>query len=617
MALLGDVAAFGGGALGIKIVIGAVDEFSKVIKSAEKGFAGLSKELANFGKKAGIAIAGFTALSVKKFAEEEIEIKRLNFLFGDLADSVISNSELMARSSALSSDEIKRGFLDTALSFETLGIGFSEQSKIIQGALDLSAASGQDFNQVLDIIVNTLNGRVSPAAKALGINVDAGALEGLEGVEKLDFMLKALKITFQEVHGAAKAEVGSVKDILSELEKQVNDVSKAFGEGFVDGLKEASGAANDLTESELFDTETWETLGDALGAVTVAIIKFIEAVVKGIKYATIMTRGSFELSKSLITGKPLTEAWGESMNFAGKSLGFVGTEQSRYNDFLDEYKTKSMQSLEATKKFDNEFENRLKLVKDEKAAKALEEQAKEMAKIAKASEKEKIEIKELNDKIVIAAKKLQELTAAGKQGTSAFLSAQNTFQNLNEELARYNDNSLKAVDATKSIALSLVNQVQPAIQGASTNMQTLNNQIQEMQRITGAGLSVKQVSLAQALNLPPTTFAGMSAQQIETARVEQARASSQAAFGGGVTTGGRLSQGGRLKLRDFISRPGMPAQSFSPTDTIIGVKDPAKLGGGTVININVEGSLTSMEDLTNRVDRILADRLRNKVSVGI
>jgi len=38
---------------------------------------------------------------------------------------------------------------------------------------------------------------------------------------------------------------------------------------------------------------------------------------------------------------------------------------------------------------------------------------------------------------------------------------------------------------------------------------------------------------------------------------------------------------------DFISRPGMGAQSFSPQDTIIGVKNPGSLGG-TNININIE-----------------------------
>jgi len=42
---------------------------------------------------------------------------------------------------------------------------------------------------------------------------------------------------------------------------------------------------------------------------------------------------------------------------------------------------------------------------------------------------------------------------------------------------------------------------------------------------------------------------------------------------------------------DFISRPGQPAASFSPQDTIIGVKDTSKLGGGVTINeININGA---------------------------
>ncbi|MCK5266807.1 MAG: phage tail tape measure protein [Spirochaetes bacterium] len=40
------------------------------------------------------------------------------------------------------------------------------------------------------------------------------------------------------------------------------------------------------------------------------------------------------------------------------------------------------------------------------------------------------------------------------------------------------------------------------------------------------------------------------------------------------------------RFNDFISRPGSAPVSFSPDDTIIGVKNPEKLGGGVTININ-------------------------------
>jgi uncharacterized phage infection (PIP) family protein YhgE len=42
---------------------------------------------------------------------------------------------------------------------------------------------------------------------------------------------------------------------------------------------------------------------------------------------------------------------------------------------------------------------------------------------------------------------------------------------------------------------------------------------------------------------------------------------------------------------DFISRPGQPVQSFSPSDTIVGMKDISNMGGqGITVNISVNGS---------------------------
>ncbi len=66
--------------------------------------------------------------------------------------------------------------------------------------------------------------------------------------------------------------------------------------------------------------------------------------------------------------------------------------------------------------------------------------------------------------------------------------------------------------------------------------------------------------------------------------------------GGGIPEGYRRIPGGGLEtiaerdarmsdqMSDFISRPGMGAQSFSPDDTIIGTKNPGALGGANITN---------------------------------
>ena len=62
-------------------------------------------------------------------------------------------------------------------------------------------------------------------------------------------------------------------------------------------------------------------------------------------------------------------------------------------------------------------------------------------------------------------------------------------------------------------------------------------------------------------------------------------------------------------LNDFVQRPGQEATAFSPNDTIIGVKDTSKLGGGMTVvieNINGTGEAVAQE---------LLDILANKTSI--
>jgi hypothetical protein len=67
---------------------------------------------------------------------------------------------------------------------------------------------------------------------------------------------------------------------------------------------------------------------------------------------------------------------------------------------------------------------------------------------------------------------------------------------------------------------------------------------------------------------------------------------------GGVVSSAKSALG--IK-NDFVMRPGQGAVSFSPDDTIIGVKDTSKLGGGNNFTININGSGLSESQLKNAV----------------
>lgn len=80
------------------------------------------------------------------------------------------------------------------------------------------------------------------------------------------------------------------------------------------------------------------------------------------------------------------------------------------------------------------------------------------------------------------------------------------------------------------------------------------------------------------------------------------------AFGGGPLINGQPAQGtGTTEdpYHDFISRPGQPMQSFHPQDTIIGVKEPGKIGGKTISvgSIIIQGYNKNPRELAIEVKR--------------
>jgi len=81
----------------------------------------------------------------------------------------------------------------------------------------------------------------------------------------------------------------------------------------------------------------------------------------------------------------------------------------------------------------------------------------------------------------------------------------------------------------------------------------------------------------------------------------------------GGSSGGKSKSSG--DLTDFISRPGQAPASFSPQDTIIGVKDPTKLGSTNItINNPVIRDGSDITKLANEVSRVLQRQVNSRVS---
>ena len=80
---------------------------------------------------------------------------------------------------------------------------------------------------------------------------------------------------------------------------------------------------------------------------------------------------------------------------------------------------------------------------------------------------------------------------------------------------------------------------------------------------------------------------------------------------GGGTSSGRTSGGSTA--HDFISRPGQAPLKFSPQDTIMGVKNPSKMGGANIY-INIEGNVVRMRELAREVSSELQGLLGEMVT---
>lgn len=115
-------------------------------------------------------------------------------------------------------------------------------------------------------------------------------------------------------------------------------------------------------------------------------------------------------------------------------------------------------------------------------------------------------------------------------------------------------------------------------------------------------------SITAVFNALKTTIFGIL-QSIISKAIEAINKAKEALGLGGDKTkigGGSEVRGGTSRtVSDFLMRPGQPAISFSPSDTIMGVKDTSKLGGGgaTVYNIIVNGN----------GERFIADMVKTQI----
>ena len=135
----------------------------------------------------------------------------------------------------------------------------STAQKILSTALDVSLGTGKDLNTITNALQRAYKGETTALAR-LRIGYTTTELKG----RKFEDVIKDLQERFD---GAAGKATDTFAGKMARLSAAVEQAKEAFGEGLVSGLEDADIAIEDLQEGII-------NLGKALGNLSAAVVEF-------------------------------------------------------------------------------------------------------------------------------------------------------------------------------------------------------------------------------------------------------------------------------------------------------------------------------------------------------
>ena len=135
----------------------------------------------------------------------------------------------------------------------------STAQKILSTALDVSLGTGKDLNTITNALQRAYKGETTALAR-LRIGYTTTELKG----RKFEDVIKDLQERFD---GAAGKATDTFAGKMARLSAAVEQAKEAFGEGLVSGLEDADIAIEDLQEGII-------NLGKALGDLSAAVVEF-------------------------------------------------------------------------------------------------------------------------------------------------------------------------------------------------------------------------------------------------------------------------------------------------------------------------------------------------------
>ena len=230
-----------------------------------KGFAAGMKNLvgpAAIG--AGIAIAGLaTKMAVDgvqaAMANEESLVKLTNTLenlgLAHNTEQIEAYIYQLERSLGVADTELRPAYQKLVVATGNV----EDANKALGLALDVSASSGKSLEQVTEALSKAFSGQIAGLSR-LNLGIDAATLKSGD-------LNAILNVLAQNTTGAAAAAADTLAGRMRVMKTAVDNVAEAFGQGLVDGMKDATDGTNNFVKT----LEATEPTMKRAGEITVAL----------------------------------------------------------------------------------------------------------------------------------------------------------------------------------------------------------------------------------------------------------------------------------------------------------------------------------------------------------
>ena len=529
------------------VVVSALATWNgKALKKAKQDVSVFDKQLKGLARTFGVtfsaaAIVGFSKKAIKAFTEDEAAAKRLAL-------------QLQNTGNAFRVDEVE-GYIkslektnailtDLRGPFQTL-LNLTGSVELAQrslaSALDISAGTGESLNTVISAIASGIRGQTK-AIKNLNTGIDANIIASGD----MNKIMEALEKRFS---GQAAARLDTYAGKMDVLKKGADEATKAIGTGLVDALS-MLGKDDSIQNA----AEQMENFGTAIGNAIAGLAELIRRSDK-----LIAINGEGKLGDVLARLQPGGDA-------ARRALGL-----------LSNFGANARASSSPTLNNANARENRLQLaqIKTGTTYRRLEnEQLKKKTDVDKLAEKFDVER-------IGLMKALSEATDAE---TKLRIQAKLAILDNNEALAKKYNAELTAAKSATYLA--------SAFNGAVLSLSSSKADIMKYQNDLAA-LQTKQLAAGTPLTAPNPADTAIVQRSIEQT-LESVSSKLPGLLEKARTT---------VKIGNEIPSPEEFYGKLPPSDIVNRARDMA--AAAPVINLNVEGSLTSLQEFETTIQDLL------------